>query len=564
MFEGSIKTKDAIAFFRYSVILPLLEAKPGTIRKTAYQLAHKTFHDPVNRRVITIGERTIYTYYANYRKYGFEGLKPKIKSNKGKHPSIPEEIIKEILALKEELPCRSAQKIIVMLELANKVDKDFLKVRTVNRILNFYGYTRESLSKDTRVYAKHEKKAVNVMWQSDIMEAFYISDANGLSKLVYLIGFIDDHSRRILHCQFYYDATLTRLEDCLKKAVIKFGAPSSLYVDNGKVYISDNFKLICAKLGIVLKYSTPYHPQGKGKIEVFWKYVQSSFVSEIKEHKVTNIMELNDMFQGWLKTEYHDKIHSSLGKTPIKTWEFSIENGTKLRFFSPVQLDEIFLHYAERTVNKYGVISFEGNTYEIDNKLVGKKIGLRYNPFHLDYVHVYYLDKYFGIAKIIDLKTQKHKSVRKLEEDPCVNSEISKQYLSNIKSHYQKYLQEQINVSLSKDLVISKEEKSVKGTTDEIISRAPKDKTYVIDKNEFVTIVSKLLDITSVTFAEKGKLYELWDTFKEFNREILISILTDIKENTPDFKKNFIYYLAQLKIMYLSKLNLEKHKPEVK
>ncbi|MCJ7713679.1 DDE-type integrase/transposase/recombinase [Candidatus Bathyarchaeota archaeon] len=150
------------------------------------------------------------------------------------------------------------------------------------------------------------------MWQSDVIEGFYISDGSGSSKLVYLIGFIDDHSRRILHCQFYFDATLTRLEDSLKKAVTKFGAPSSLYIDNGKVYISENFKLICAKLGIKLTYSTPYHPQGKGKIERFWNNVQSSFVSEVKQHKVANIMDLNDMFQGWLKTEYHDKIHSSL------------------------------------------------------------------------------------------------------------------------------------------------------------------------------------------------------------------------------------------------------------
>jgi hypothetical protein len=83
-------------------------------------------------------------------------------------------------------------------------------------------------------------------------------------------------------------------------------------------------------------------------------------------------MELNDMLQGWLKIEYHDKIHSSIGKTPVEAWNNSLREGTKLNFFSPVQLDEIFLHYDERTVDKYGTISFEGNTYEIDGELVGK------------------------------------------------------------------------------------------------------------------------------------------------------------------------------------------------
>jgi len=251
----------------------------------------------------------------------------------------------------------------------------------VSRILKHYGFTRESLAKRNRVFVKHQKEAVNLMWQSDVMQGFYIPDANGDKRLVYLIGFIDDHSRRILHCQFYFDATLTRLEDCLKKAVIKFGVPKSLYVDNGKIYISDDFKLICAKLGITLKYSTPYKPSGKGKIEVFWKYVESSFMPEIRLTKISNIIELNDIFQGWLQEEYHNKIHSSLEKqTPIERWETSINNGEKLNFIPPVQLDEAFLHSAVRTVNKYGTISFEGNTYEIDGVLVGKQIAIRYNP----------------------------------------------------------------------------------------------------------------------------------------------------------------------------------------
>ena len=38
----------------------------------------------------------------------------------------------------------------------------------------------------------------------------------------------------------------SRLEDTLRKAVIKHGAPASIYVDNGKIYISEQFKLLCA------------------------------------------------------------------------------------------------------------------------------------------------------------------------------------------------------------------------------------------------------------------------------------------------------------------------------
>lgn len=560
-FTASIKQEDAVAFFRYTVILPLIEAESGTIRKTAYDIAHKVFNDPVNKKTVHFGERTIFTYYANYRKYGFDGLKPKQKS-KGNYPSIPKNIINDILTLKEELPTRTSQKIVTLLELSNRIESGSLNVRTVSRILNHYGFTRQALAKQSRVFIKHEKEAVNLMWQSDVMQGFYIPDSNGEHRLVYLIGFIDDHSRRILHCQFYFDSTLTRLEDCLKKAIIKFGVPNSLYVDNGKIFISNDFKLICAKLGIVLKYSTPYKPSGKGKIEVFWKYVESSFMPEIRLSKISNIIELNDIFQGWLQEEYLNRKHSSLDdQTPIERWEASIRNGQKLRFIPPVQLDEAFLHFAERTVNKYGTISFEGNTYEIDGALVGKIITLRYNPFHLDYVHVYYNDKYFGIAKIINLKTEKHKSVGHIEEDPCVDSKISKQYLNSIKSKYQNYLEEQIKLNIDKQNAVSKITAEAVNDAENkkpVGFKPPSEIEFSIDRKTFINIIATSLNIDTFTFAEKGRLYELWDTFKDFNEDILTSILTDIKSKSTDYNNNFLYYLAQLKNLYISKLKAKK------
>jgi transposase InsO family protein len=557
LFDEKIKYEDAVAFFRYSVISPMLHAPKGKIDATAKKLANQKFHDQVNQKMVSFCYRTIYRYYMNYKKDGFEGLKPKVYKNRGTHPSIPDQVIREILNLKEELPSRSAQKIITMLELSKKIEADSLHRRTVNRILKNYGYTTKQLKKKNRVFKKHEKDKINSMWQSDIMSAFYLPDQNNQKRLAYLIGFLDDHSRRLVHGQFYFDATLTRLEDCLRKAVIKFGAPDTLYIDNGKVYISDNFKLICARLGIKLLYAKPYHAAGKGKIEKFWQFVQTSFISEIKNNHLDNIMELNDLFSGWLKKEYHDKVHSSLGATPIQRWNDSLNKGASLRYFSPVQIDKAFLHYAERTVNKYGTISFEGNSYEVDGNLINKKIGLRFNPFHLEEVHIYHQDKYYGLARVIDLDQQKHRDVKKIEEDPEVDSKISQQYFDNIKNNYQQYLKKQLNRELASDLDNIKNDSQILSEdnekNDKDIYCAPDEKTMVIKRNEFVEIVTDKLPVDHLSFNEKGKLYQLWDTFKEFNREILLDILEDIKNKTPDFNQNFLFYLTQIKDLYLKK-----------
>lgn len=553
MFNEEIKFKDAVAFFRYSIISPMLHAPKGKIDATAKKLAKTKFHDQVNQKMVTFHYRTIYQYYMDYKKDGFEGLKPKQYKNRGTHPSIPDDVIREILNLKEESPTRSAQKIITMLELSKKIEKDSLHPRTVNRILKNYGYTTKQLKKKNRVYEKHEKDKINVMWQSDIMSAFYLPDKNNQKRLAYLIGFIDDHSRRLTHGQFYFDATLTRLEDCLKKAVVKFGAPDTLYIDNGKVYVSDDFKLICARLGIKLLYAKPYHAAGKGKIEKFWQYVQTSFISEIKHKHVDNIIELNDLFSAWLKKEYHDKVHSSLGITPVQRWNESLEKGTSLRFFSPVQIDKAFLHYAQRVVNKYGTISFQGNDYEVDGTLINKKVGLRFNPFHLEAVHIYYQDKYYGLARIIDLKREKHRDVKKIEEDPEVDSQISRQYFDNIKSNYHEYLNQQLKKPLNDDLDHIKNDSQVLNENKKSNDKTDNEKNMVIKRNEFIDIITEKLPVDHLSFAQKGKLYQLWATFKEFNRDILITILEDIKTKTPDFDQNFLYYLTQIKNLYLQK-----------
>jgi len=562
MAEIPIKREDAVAFFRFQVISEMLDAPSGFIRKTANMLAKKEFHDVVNKRMVTFSERTIFYYYSNYKKYGFDGLKPKIRCDKGTHPGIETELISKILDLKKELPTRSAAKIIAMLTIAGIIKDDSLHVRTVNRILNQYGYTNKSLSKNSRIYIKHEKDTINEMWQSDVMSAFYIPDGNNGRKLAYLIGIIDDHSRKDKHSEFYLDSTLPRLEDTLRKAVTKHGVCSSLYVDNGKIYVSEQFKLICAKLGIKLRFSTPRVPTGKGKIERYWKTVQDSFIPEIKKQPVNSLSELNDLYFAWKKNEYDDKVHSSIGMTPNERWDKSIKSGTKLRFFSPVELEEIFLHSVKRDVNKYGVVSFEGNTYEAPAELIGKSIVARYNPFHLEYLHIYYQDKYFGVAKIIDLKTQRHKSVGSIPEESGYDSKISRLYFKNIKSNYQTYLEEQLESCMDTDCVAADKEDAIKIKDKDKMHpiRPPKEKLVSITRDEFIDIVKNAIGISELTFQEKGKLNELWGAFKEFNKGILVSILNDLSKKANDFNRNFLYYIAQIRSLYLEKL--AKHKEE--
>jgi transposase InsO family protein len=57
---------------------------------------------------------------------------------------------------------------------------------------------------------------------------------------------MDDHSRLVVHAQFYLNETVDSLRDCLKQAIQKRGVPQKFYVDNGACYRSEALENTCA------------------------------------------------------------------------------------------------------------------------------------------------------------------------------------------------------------------------------------------------------------------------------------------------------------------------------
>ena len=151
-----------------------------------------------------------------------------------------------------------------------------------------------------------------------------------------------------------------------------------------------------------------------------------------------------------------------------------------------------------------------------------------------------------------------------MEEDPIITSKASKKYFENIKSNYQDYLEQQLKepVEIVNDQIKTQNDKDNDGLNDneQTTSEIPEEKVEVIERSEFVDLIVDSLEIDTLTFAQKGKLYELWSTFKEFNPKYLTSIIEDIKDKTKDYNDNFLYYLAQIKKLYQEKLKKKSKK----
>ena len=117
-------------------------------------------------------------------------------------------------------------------------------------------------------------------------------------RKTYLIAFIDDHSRLIPYGAFFFSEGVQCYLEALEQAILTRGLPRKLYVDNGSAFRSHHLELVTASLGIALIHATPYTPQGKGKIERFFRTVRSSFLCN-RTHNLIN--RFKRCFRTWLQ-----------------------------------------------------------------------------------------------------------------------------------------------------------------------------------------------------------------------------------------------------------------------
>ncbi len=175
-------------------------------------------------------------------------------------------------------------------------------------------------------------------------------------------------------------------------------------MDNGANYRSHHLALVCAKLGVALIHARPYRPQGKGKIERFFRTVRAQLLPRLTPEDTASLEALNRRLHQWLEGEYHHTPHRGLeGRTPLEQWA---ETAGQVHFPEPdLDLDELFLFEAKRKVQKDRTVSLDGVIYEVDAVLVGETVVLRYDPSAPAGrpIQVWHQERFIGPARVVDL-----------------------------------------------------------------------------------------------------------------------------------------------------------------
>ena len=376
------KKAEEIAALRVQLLSPLLESGLDPAKTQA-----------IKRRICEqsgLSERTLRRYLAAYRHQGFDGLKPKGRGRELTN-TIEPRVLEQAVLLRKEVPSRSVSQIIQIMEWEGLISPGDLKRSTLQDHLTRQGYS----SRQMRMYhqsgtaaRRFQKRSRNKLWHSDLKYGPYLPiGPNGTSKQVFLVAFIDDATRLVLHGQFYPLMDQSIVEDSFRQAIMKYGVPEAVYFDNGKQYRTRWMQRTCSKLGIRLLFARPYSPEATGKVERLNRTVDS-FLKEVSLEKPTSLDQLNCLFNVWLEECYQNKPHSALsGRSPLAT--FNADN-TPLKYVEAEELANAFLHSETRKVDKVGCISFMGKKYEVGLDLLGCEVDVVYDPAYLEEITVEY------------------------------------------------------------------------------------------------------------------------------------------------------------------------------
>jgi transposase InsO family protein len=374
------------------------DAARGELTRRAHDIASRHYDIPFSKRT-TVSVDTLLDWAVRYRDGGFEALAPKPRQDRGQSRAITPQLATLIERLKRENPHRTGTTLLRELALSAGTDAPTLSAATLYRFLKQRGLSERQLLAPA-AHKKFEAELSNQIWQADMLFGPWVSRPGGGRMQVFLHATLDDASRLIPHAQFYPSQGLDASLDCLRQAIAARGVPIRLYIDNAKMYRSPQLARIAASLGILIIHSRPYQPEGRGKIERYFRTVREQFLANLDAKHSLSLEALNDRLHVWIESVYHRSEHSALGSTPLARWQRDIEH---IRQLPPAtDLRRLFFHRLDRVVRRDSTFLLESRLYEAPPHLAGHTVEVRFDPADAAEVEIWFQGQLQAAARPVN------------------------------------------------------------------------------------------------------------------------------------------------------------------
>lgn len=286
------------------------------------------------------------------------------------HNQLPNEIKQFIITEKQSYPFYNCQ---WLSEIAGDRFGRLVSQSSVHRILSKADLLhKEPINRKPRT--RFEVEHCGDLVQMDTTWGYWVG-----GRKICLTVLLDDHSRYILLGTFTWHDTASWNMDLIRIMVGKYGAPKTLYTDNASFFkairhnqsrfqnhtkseYESEITRACREVGITHITHRPYQPQGKGKIERLFRFIQERFIPLIDDN--STLEAINWEFDSWV--DWYNKEHRNRTTNEVPEKRFSLEG------FKPLSdtrsLSDIFCFKDTRKVDKCNQFSYQGQVYSIPKK----------------------------------------------------------------------------------------------------------------------------------------------------------------------------------------------------
>jgi len=374
------------ARFRFSIIGPLLASPPekGQLQNALQELANKQWLHPITTLPVTLGLSTIERWYYRVRKEAdpVNALRSKQREDAGQRRVLSLEIKQAIKHQYNAHKGWSYQLHADNLQALTQQQSELGKAPSYSSVHRYM--KSQGMYKLRRIKTRHTAGtlAAEQRLQSREVRSYEVENVHGLWHLDYhhgsrkiiteegryitpmLLAIMDDHSRVICHAQWYLDETAQSLAHGFAQAIQKRQLPRALMTDNGAAMVSAEFTQGLERLSILHKTTLPYSPYQNAKQEFFWTHIEGRLLPMLEGEADLTLRLLNTATQAWLEEEYHHKVHSELGCSPITRYIASPNVGRDSPDSLPLR--QAFRQQVNRKQRRSdGTVSIDGKRFEI-------------------------------------------------------------------------------------------------------------------------------------------------------------------------------------------------------
>lgn len=251
-------------------------------------------------------------------------------------PAAQEKLRSQVLEVKREYPYFGVLRVWKWLLRTAFLPVSFRQVRHTLAEANLIGKATKKKRKP-RKPRRFERSTPNDLWATDITQ---FDLAGGMT--VYVIAYIDDHSRYIVSWGIYASCATELVLEVLRKGISVYGRPNDMLTDHGPQYWvrrgKTQFQKFLQREDIKdIKASTP---EANGKIEAFWGSMKEEFVE--KTQRKGDLEEVRDRLAHWMNFYNFQRPHGEIDCAPAERY-FQYQAAMKAEIQKRIRKNELEL-----------------------------------------------------------------------------------------------------------------------------------------------------------------------------------------------------------------------------